>query len=362
MTMRKTKQQWVLSWIAGASIVLSLAGVTHAQNQPDPNQVLSEPLSQQDPRAKLDSSLLNVPAMPMPVEGSSPTVISSQSSAREVGYDLKTGSSQLGPLRSLNLVPSENFSLSNLGGNASIKPEPRVSTPPTGHQIKPSTVLGTDDRTRISDTTAYPWRAMTKLYMTYPNGKKFMCSGALISAKYVLTAGHCIYDASQGGWASQVEVIPGLNGTYKPYGSAFATYMRSYTGWLNSSDPNYDFALLTLDKTIGNTTGWLGYGYFPSINGVSSNLGGYPGDRDNGLSLFYHYGSVSSSTTQRASYPIDTAGGQSGSGVYRFYDFGGGSQRYVFAVHTNGGSTANSGTRIDSQKFNDLQAWISSNF
>lgn len=197
--MCNNKKQWVLSWITGASIVLSLVGVTHAQNQPDSSKLLSGPLPQNDPRAKLDPSLLNTPAMPMPVEGSSSNIVSSQSSPREVGYDVRTGSRQLGPIRALNLVPSKNFSLSNLGGNANIKPEPRGSTPPSDNQIQPSSVIGTDDRILITSTTAYPWRTMTKLYMTYPNGRRFVCSGALISAKYVLTAGHCVYDASQGG-------------------------------------------------------------------------------------------------------------------------------------------------------------------
>ncbi|KKM77923.1 hypothetical protein LCGC14_1365200, partial [marine sediment metagenome] len=46
-----------------------------------------------------------------------------------------------------------------------------------------------------------------------------------------LTAGHNVYLHDNGGWASSVEVVPGMNGTYEPFGSAMVTDMRSYTGF-----------------------------------------------------------------------------------------------------------------------------------
>ncbi len=76
--------------------------------------------------------------------------------------------------------------------------------------------------------------------------------------------------------------------------------------------------------------------------------------------LYYHYGPIASSTSYRLSYQIDTSGGQSGSGIY-YKDNA--SKRYVFGVHTNGTSSPtgyNSGTRLDSKKFNDLKSWIAS--
>jgi V8-like Glu-specific endopeptidase len=222
--------------------------------------------------------------------------------------------------------------------------------------LDPYSVIGADDRVRISPTTSFPWRAMTKLRMTFPNGLQYVCSGALVAAKYTLTAGHCVYSHNDGGWARTIEVIPGLDGTYKPYGSAYASYMRTYQGWTQNRDSNYDFALITLDRTIGNSTGWFGYASYSTVNGVTANLGGYPGDRDSGLRLYYHYGAINSSTADRVYYTIDTAGGQSGSGVYRIVN----GSRYIFAVHTTGYTTYNGGTRITNQRFYDLQSWIAS--
>jgi V8-like Glu-specific endopeptidase len=181
----------------------------------------------------------------------------------------------------------------------------------------------------------------------------------MIAAKYTLTTGQCIYDKSLGGWAKSAEVIPGLQGSYRPYGTAYATYFRTYTNWTSNKDTNYDIGLITLDRNIGNSTGWLGYAYYSSVNGLTGHLAGYPTDKDSGLYSYYDYGSIASSTSYRLYYQIDTSIGQSGSGIYRIYD----NKRYVFGVHGYGStssSTYNSGTRIDSNKFNDLKSWINS--
>lgn len=52
-------------------------------------------------------------------------------------------------------------------------------------------------------------------------------------------------------------------------------------------------------------------------------------------------------------YDIDTAGGQSGSSVYRI-DNG---NRYGFAIHAYGGARVNSGTRFTTPVYNNYVAW-----
>jgi glutamyl endopeptidase len=63
-------------------------------------------------------------------------------------------------------------------------------------------------------------------------------------------------------------------------------------------------------------------------------------------------GSVSTSGSYRLCYTIDTAGGQSGSGIA---DGGG---VYVRGVHTTGSPSQNCGTRLTSSVYNTLQNWI----
>lgn len=222
--------------------------------------------------------------------------------------------------------------------------------------IKPQSVIGADNRMLISPTTSYPWRAQAKLYVKYPSGKTFICSGTLINPKYLISAGHCVFDKGQGGWATSIEIIPGLDNNYKPYGSVYASYMRSYQGWTIDGNSNYDISLITLSSPIGNTVGWFGYTYYANPTGVDANIAGYPGDRDSGLRMYYHYGPIQATTAFYINYTIDTAPGQSGSGVYYITN----GNRYVIAAHAYGRGTYNSGTRLTAQRVNDFMAWIAS--
>ena len=56
-------------------------------------------------------------------------------------------------------------------------------------------------------------------------------------------------------------------------------------------------------------------------------------------------------------YDVDTAGGQSGSAVYRIK----GGSRYGIAVHAYGGAVVNSGTRINRAVFDNMKAWKADN-
>lgn len=345
----KNKKQFVLPVLVCTSSILSLVGMTQVIAQA---QVPSAPLSPNDPKAKLDPNLLNVPSAKPLVSNS---LENSQSkTVQAVTYDIKTGVTQLGSVQSATAASATPIVGAPGGGlTSNTKPESSVGG------VKPNSIIGTDNRQLITTTTTYPWRAMTKLYVTYPNNKTYGCSGTLIAAKYVLTAGHCVYNKDRGGYAKKIEVVPGLSGTYKPYGSVFSTKIRTYSNYTTNKDKNYDIALLTIDKSIGNTTGWLGYTYYSTINGVTGHLAGYPDDKG-GKNLYYHYGPISSSTSMRVSYSIDTYDGQSGSGVYRIIN---NKDRYVFAVHTHGlssGVTTNSGTRLDSKKTSDIKSWIQS--
>jgi V8-like Glu-specific endopeptidase len=361
--MLKNQKKLALTLLAGTSYLVSLTGITQvlpqAQAQTPAPQLSDGTLSPNDPAAKLDPALVNVPAIQAPKSDSSQNRTNSSAPVRAISFDLKTGQTQeSASLPATTSATSSSVSVPSMGLSPNVVAEPRAGVQsPTGG-VQPNSVIGKDDRIKITATTSYPWRTATKLIVTFPKGKGG-CTGTIVAAKYVLTAGHCVYNKTYGGWAKKIEVIPGLSGTYKPYGSALATKLRSYTGWTSSQKADHDIGLITLDKSIGNTTGWLGYAYYPSISGVTSNITGYPEDKDNGLYPYYYYGSIASSTSYRLSYQIDTSGGQSGSGIY----YKSGDKRYVFGVHTKDTSSPtgyNSGTRLDSKKFNDIKSWIAS--
>jgi protease YdgD len=61
-------------------------------------------------------------------------------------------------------------------------------------------VTGTDDRVRV-DSTAWPWIAIGRINL---EGRGH-CTGTLIAPDLVLTAAHCLYNATDGRWGIPLE-------------------------------------------------------------------------------------------------------------------------------------------------------------
>lgn len=221
--------------------------------------------------------------------------------------------------------------------------------------VDPDTVHGSDDRTQVGNTTSYPWRAIAHLEIAAADGNNFTCTGWFIGPHTVATAGHCVYLRDNGGWANSIRVIPGRNGNSLPYGSQYGSYFWSVKGWTNDGDSDYDYGAIILpNNNLGNATGWFGfasYSFF-TLLGMGVNTAGYPGDKAYGT-MWFDYGHIYWVGSRRIQYDMDTAGGQSGSPVWRLID----GNRYGVAVHTNGGDVFNSGTRITDEVFNNFKNW-----
>lgn len=216
-------------------------------------------------------------------------------------------------------------------------------------------IIGKDDRVRITSTTLVPWRRYCALRIQMPTGAMYRGTGFFIGPRAIATAGHCVYIRSQGGWARRIEVIPGCNGTTRPFGQAFAASFRSVRGWVVDGRAASDYGCIVLPKgAFGGTIGSFGFAAFSNSNLLASTavLAGYPGDKP--FAELWGMGRrIKSVTANQLVYDIDTFGGQSGAPVYIRKD----GKRYVVGIHNYGAASGNSATRVTAQVFANLNTW-----
>ncbi|MGO3605743.1 MAG: trypsin-like serine protease [Pseudolactococcus laudensis] len=220
-------------------------------------------------------------------------------------------------------------------------PIPDATTFPT----TPESIIGTDDRSIVSNTTLFPYRTSCFIVTTFPDAIKY-CSGNLVSSDTILTAGHCIYDETLGGWATSIAVYPARNGFSSPFGKVNAKSFYVSSEYLNLSltidkRREYDLGHIKLDQKIGKTTGWLGLTKTLS-NDIT--LTGFPTPKNRDYKMYTQKGKLKNSSENNIFYGLDTEGGQSGSAVYN-------TNNNIIGVHTNGDVAYNWGTRMNAKNF-----------
>ena len=275
------------------------------------------------------SSLAFAPTMAQAVEPSFPTPekttpvglnfdFTNESTVRPIGVDVN--GDQL-TIDSKTLLGTYNVGASAASSNA------YVPNGVSSEQISASSIIGSDNRSRITATKTFPSRAV--VYITY-NGKQH-CTGWMISKNTLITAGHCLYNHKAKSWynTSKFAFYPGRNAGTSPYGSAKATKVWTDTSYITSGNQKQDWGIIKLNKNIGNTTGWFGLKWqSASYNGTKVTVRGYPSDKKAGQ-LWTMSGKITSSKANNLCYSIDTYGGQSGSPIYL-------SNNQVIGIHTNG--------------------------
>ena len=189
----------------------------------------------------------------------------------------------------------------------------------TEEEIEPETIIGEDGRTKVTDTTEFPYSAVLYIEIKWSDGTLYTGTAFMISDNVAVTAAHCIYDSSHGGWAKSITVWPGKDGFglwNNPYGSVDVSYMSANSLFVDGNEM-YDYGVLILKSDVGDETGWFGLTYSDStedISGTNITISGYPGD-----DRYYQYtmsGTVSRCQGIRIFTTIDIVGGNSGSPVY----------------------------------------------
>lgn len=217
-------------------------------------------------------------------------------------------------------------------------------------------IIGSDDRIRITATSAIPWRRICALRIAFPSGNTYRGTGFFIGPRTLATAGHCVYLKKEGGWAKRIEVTPGMNGTTKPFGQAVSTQFRSVAGWVAQGRAASDYGCVVLPQGAfnGRNLGAFGFAAWSATNLLAAPavVAGYPGDKPF-AQMWGMARKIKTVTSDQVQYEIDTMGGQSGAPVYIKRN----GQRYCVAIHNYGGSAVNSATRITETVYRRLSGW-----
>lgn len=201
-------------------------------------------------------------------------------------------------------------------------------------------IIGPDGRQRITNTTDFPNRAI--VYIHQSDGTQH-CTGWLVSADTLVTAGHCIY--GKNGWNFDLEYSPGANEAERPYGTAKAARMWTDTSWISNRESKLDWAIVKLSQSFPQV-GHFGYRWQnASLDGTKVDIRGYPGDKPHG-EMWGMAGTITRSEANNLYYQIDTAPGQSGSPVFL------GDVNQSVAIHRGGDKEKNQSTRITESLFN----------
>ena len=228
-------------------------------------------------------------------------------------------------------------------------------------------VIGRDGRFPVTDTTVDPYRQIGQIRATTPDGVRHQCTGTLVWADFVITAGQCLHEGrtAGAGWFSNVRFAAGRDGTSTPFGSCGATRLYASTAWVRRGVRSEDIGGIRLDCDMGNRTGWLGISSRRTPVRSTVEIPGYPTGRRN--TLWSQTGPLASrSANGTLFYRHDTQRGQNGAPILRRFEPPGADPGiYVVGVHAYGTGLASSPCRCNTgtgfgnhQRMIQIVSWI----
>lgn len=217
-------------------------------------------------------------------------------------------------------------------------------------------VIGIDQRVQI--TSANKSAVYNKIGLILIS-QTYSCTGTLITPTIVLTAAHCVVDASkkQLHKASEFAFYPGMK---KYVGSALGKFsvkrVVTFKKYLENESYQHDVAILELTKSpnVGTIQIRQSFNNVDIVN-KKITITGYPGDKDQGtLWEASGIGARLQPFGNMVIHTLDTYGGESGAAI-RVVENG---VEKIIGVHTGGGEKVNSGVAFTPEILAGLKSWI----
>ncbi len=231
-------------------------------------------------------------------------------------------------------------------------------------RVTGAAILGEDERVRIDDTTAFPWRTISWLELFDQSGQpEGHCTGTFIGPDALLTAAHCLWNAEQGSWTRQIAVVPAKNGADEPFGFEWASNWWVPDAYIDSGgDSSWDWGIVKLDSDVlGRTVGWLQVAQLTNATlsrpDVAPAIFGYPADKKDDEAGTMWGGikdELLAVDSRELRHEIDTFPGESGAAIFSANAQDPSIFGLVVGVHTTGGTDFNRGIRIDSGLLDDI--------
>ena len=236
-----------------------------------------------------------------------------------------------------------------------------IYPPPFSPVVTAQSIIGTDDRQRVTDTTNAPWRAIAWVGLYGRDGNlEGNCTATFIGPDTLVTAAHCLWTAEDG-FVSDMVVVPGKDGANEPFGHEFAANWwvpQEYIDARGNSD--HDWAIVEMEsKALGQKTGWFRVASLATAtlarDGFEPAVFGYPTDQPPGTlwgAFADHFMSVGDEVL---TYDIDTSAGESGAPVFSL-NRGQVQVGDLIGIHRFGNPDAgpNGGARVDNRLLADI--------
>ena len=251
------------------------------------------------------------------------------------------------------------------------------------------TVIGpTDSLNFVDDSRIAPWSMICRLECRFPDYDpndpdhgSVVGTGWFAGNQTVITAGHCIYDRSKGGWAERISVTQGyIEGSPAPDRTEIVTESFSaLRKWVELSSEDHDLGCIHLEKSLGSLSAKRSYAALKDsfLENQQVYCAGYPrygatGIRRidekprNGQRMFVASDVIADLTSGRIFHSVDTFKGMSGGPIWRAGDDSE-DPPVIVGIHTDGidrtgtgpEKKLNAAVRINAEIFRKIQAWES---